>query len=106
MFPPVDPFASGMLSVDENTEIYWETSGHPEGKPAVHLHSGPGGGMRGGYRRRYDPDRYFIVGFEQRGCGLPSRRPEPSTPCVSAPGRQPRRVNPAESSRAGPGRRP
>lgn len=69
MFPPVEPFDSGMLAVDGHTEIYWETSGHPEGKPAVHLHGGPGGGMRGGYRRRYDPDRYLIVGFEQRGCG-------------------------------------
>lgn len=69
MFPPVEPFASGLLAVDDQTEIFWETSGNPHGKPAVHLHGGPGGGMRGGYRRRFDPDRHLIVGFEQRGCG-------------------------------------
>lgn len=69
MFPPVEPFASGLLVVDDDTEIYWETSGTPDGKPAVYLHGGPGGGMRGGYRRRFDPDRYLIVGFDQRGCG-------------------------------------
>lgn len=69
MFPPLEPFASGLLAVDAETEIYWETSGNSQGKPAVHLHGGPGGGMKGGYRRRYDPEHYLVVGFEQRGCG-------------------------------------
>lgn len=58
-----------MLPVDASNSLYWETSGNPEGKPAVHLHGGPGGGIKAGYRRRFDPDRYLIVGFDQRGCG-------------------------------------
>ncbi len=69
MFPPIEPFATGMLPVDNGNVIYWEASGNPEGKPVLHLHGGPGGGMMMGYRRRFDPDQYMIVGFKQRGCG-------------------------------------
>lgn len=69
MFPPLEPFASGMLTVTNGNSIYWESSGNPAGKPVLHLHGGPGGGMRAGYRRWFDPDRHMIVGFEQRGCG-------------------------------------
>ena len=69
MFPPLEPFAAGMLPVDDGHQLYWETSGNPAGKPAVYLHGGPGAGMTSGYRRRFDPDRYLIVGIDQRGCG-------------------------------------
>jgi proline iminopeptidase len=69
VFAPIEPFAHGMLPVGDGNEIYWETSGNPDGKPALHLHGGPGGSMGAGYRRRFDPGRYLIVGFEQRGCG-------------------------------------
>jgi pimeloyl-ACP methyl ester carboxylesterase len=58
-----------MLAVTDGNTIYWESSGNPAGKPVLHLHGGPGGGMRAGYRRRFDPDRHLVVGFEQRGCG-------------------------------------
>jgi len=69
MYPPIEPFASGYLPVSDGNAIYWETSGNPNGKPALHLHGGPGSGMMAGYRRRFDPERYLIAGFEQRGCG-------------------------------------
>ncbi|MFB8003554.1 prolyl aminopeptidase [Nocardia sp. NPDC056000] len=69
MFMPIEPFASGRLPVGDGHEIYWETSGNPDGKPALFLHGGPGAGMGPGYRRRFDPRMYLIVGFEQRGCG-------------------------------------
>lgn len=69
MFPPIEPFATGYLPVGDGNEIYWEASGNPNGTPALHLHGGPGSGMMAGYRRRFDPDRFLIVGFEQRGCG-------------------------------------
>lgn len=69
MFPSVEPFARGMLEVGDGNELYWETSGNPAGKSAVHLNGGPGSAIKSGYRRRFDPDRYLIVGFDQRGCG-------------------------------------
>lgn len=65
-----EPFDHGLLQRPDGASLYWETSGTPNGRPAVYLHGGPGGGLgRGGYRRRFDPARYLIVGFDQRGCG-------------------------------------
>jgi len=58
-----------MLDVGEGQTIYWETSGNPNGKPAVALHGGPGSGSRPGRRRWFDPARYRLVQFDQRGCG-------------------------------------
>jgi proline iminopeptidase len=75
----IEPFASGHLSVDDGNEIYWETSGNPKGKPALYLHGGPGSGISGGYRCHFDPEKFLIVSFEQRGCGR-------SRPRVSEPG--------------------
>lgn len=68
-FPPLDPWDSGMLPVEEGHEIYWECSGNPQGKPALFLHGGPGGGSSPGQRRFFDPQLYKIVLFDQRGCG-------------------------------------
>ena len=70
MHPPIEPYASGMLHRPDGADLYWETSGNPQGKPALYLHGGPGGSLgKGGYRRRFDPAAYFIVGLDQRGCG-------------------------------------
>ena len=60
----------GLLTVADGEQIYWETSGHPAGRPALYLHGGPGSGLKtGGYRRHFDGARYRIVGIDQRGCG-------------------------------------
>jgi proline iminopeptidase len=70
MHPPIEPYASGLLTVPDGDGIYWETAGNPDGVPVLYLHGGPGSGLgAGGYRRRCDPDRHLIVGFDQRGCG-------------------------------------
>jgi proline iminopeptidase len=68
-FPPIEPFATGYLSVSDGNEIYWEASGNPGGKPALYLHGGPGSGLGTGYRRNFDPAQYLIVSLDQRGCG-------------------------------------
>jgi proline iminopeptidase len=69
-FPPVEPFASGLLSVGNGTQIYWETSGNPDGQPVIWLHGGPGSGLgSGGYRRRLDPAKWLIIGIDQRASG-------------------------------------
>jgi proline iminopeptidase len=66
----LDPFESGMLPVEHGAQLYWECSGSPAGVPVLYLHGGPGGGLRtGGYRRWCDPERYLVVGLDQRGCG-------------------------------------
>jgi proline iminopeptidase len=50
-------------------QIYYEQCGNPNGKPAVFLHGGPGGGGSTTVRRFFDPKKYHIVIFDQRGCG-------------------------------------
>lgn len=69
LYPPIQPFASGHLDVGDNHRIRWETAGNPEGRPALFLHGGPGGGYHADHRRLFDPDHYMIVLFDQRGCG-------------------------------------
>jgi proline iminopeptidase len=69
LYPPIEPHASGLLDVGDGHRIYWETSGNPDGKPAVFLHGGPGSGTHPLQRRMFDPNAYRIVLFDQRGCG-------------------------------------
>lgn len=68
-YPPLEPYASGLLEVGDGNAIYWEESGNPDGKPAVFLHGGPGGGTVPLMRQYFDPARYRIVLLDQRGCG-------------------------------------
>ena len=69
LYPPIEPYNSGMLRVSVVHEIYYEESGNPHGKPAVFLHGGPGGGTDPGMRRFFNPKHYRIVLLDQRGCG-------------------------------------
>lgn len=70
MFQKLEVRETGLLDVGGGHRIYWEESGNPDGIPAVYLHGGPGAGLGpGGYRRRFDPDRFRIIGLDQRGCG-------------------------------------
>lgn len=68
-FPPIEPYASGMLDVGDGHRVYWEASGNPDGIPALFLHGGPGSGCSVNQRRFFDPARYNAVLFDQRGCG-------------------------------------
>ncbi len=68
-YPEIHPYAQGMLEVGSGHRIYFEESGNPKGKPVVFLHGGPGGGTDPKQRRFFDPERYRIVLFDQRGCG-------------------------------------
>jgi proline iminopeptidase len=69
LYPEIEPFESGMLDVGDGHQIYWERVGTKGAKPAVFLHGGPGGGFSPAHRRLFDPARYEIVLFDQRGCG-------------------------------------
>jgi proline iminopeptidase len=68
-YPEIAPFDSGRLAVDAPHEIYFEQYGNPAGKPALFVHGGPGGGTTPAQARFWDPSRYRIVLFDQRGCG-------------------------------------
>ena len=69
LYPPIAPYESGMLDVGDGHSIYYERCGTPGAKPAVFLHGGPGGGIAPEHRRLFDPARYDVLLFDQRGCG-------------------------------------
>lgn len=69
LYRPIEPYATGMLDVGDGHSIYYERTGTPGGKPAVFLHGGPGGGISPDHRRLFDPARYDLLLFDQRGCG-------------------------------------
>ncbi|MDB6087440.1 MAG: pip [Gammaproteobacteria bacterium] len=68
-YPPIEPYRSGRLVVDAIHTLYWEECGNPAGVPVVFLHGGPGAGCSPDQRRFFDPQRYRIVLFDQRGAG-------------------------------------
>ncbi|MFT4217650.1 MAG: prolyl aminopeptidase [Micropruina sp.] len=78
LYPDVEPYLAGRLDVGDGHSLYWEECGNPTGKPVVFVHGGPGGGCSPLHRRFFDPARYRIVLYDQRGCGR-------STPHASAP---------------------
>jgi proline iminopeptidase len=69
LYPEIEPYETGMLDVGDGHRLYWELSGNPNGKPVVFLHGGPGGGSSPEHRRQFNPDKYKILVFDQRGCG-------------------------------------
>jgi proline iminopeptidase len=68
-YPAIKAYKSGFLRVSPVHELYFEESGNPKGKPVVFLHGGPGGGTDPKMRRFFNPKRYRIVLFDQRGSG-------------------------------------
>tara|TARA_Y100001936_G_C16060377_1_gene663775 strand:+ start:1193 stop:2155 length:963 start_codon:yes stop_codon:yes gene_type:complete len=68
LFPPIEPYDTGFLKKGKH-EIYYEQCGNPNGKPAIFLHGGPGGGCGSLSRRFFNPKKYRIILFDQRGCG-------------------------------------
>ncbi len=69
LYPSIEPFASERLKVTGGHEIYVEQSGNPVGIPIVFVHGGPGGGTSPIQRRFFNPAKYRIILFDQRGCG-------------------------------------
>ena len=69
LYPPIEPYETGMLDVGDGHTLYWERCGTPGGKPAVFLHGGPGSGCSPTQRQQFDPAKYDVLLFDQRGCG-------------------------------------
>lgn len=68
-FPAIRPYSTGHISVTEPHQLYVEESGNPEGIPLLFVHGGPGGGTRVSDRCFFDPEKYRIILFDQRGSG-------------------------------------
>jgi proline iminopeptidase len=69
LYPHIEPYRSGQIQLDDIHSMYWEQSGNPDGIPVVFLHGGPGAGTIPAHRRFFDPEKYCIVVFDQRGAG-------------------------------------
>ncbi|WP_088890789.1 prolyl aminopeptidase [Leptolyngbya ohadii] len=69
LYETIEPYATGTLKVSDLHTLYYEEVGNPEGKPIVFLHGGPGGGIDPFHRRFFDPQKWRVILFDQRGCG-------------------------------------
>ncbi|KIL67652.1 hypothetical protein M378DRAFT_269450 [Amanita muscaria Koide BX008] len=81
MYPVPQPFEVGALKVSDLHTLYYEVSGKSDGNPVVFLHGGPGGGTEPTDRAFFNPEKYKIVLFDQRGSGksTPSASTEENT---------------------------
>lgn len=69
LFPKIEPWQAGKIPVEQAHEIYFEQCGNPDGVPLLHLHGGPGSGHEEMDRQFYNPDKWRIIIFDQRGAG-------------------------------------
>ena len=69
LYPEIEPFETGHLDVGDGHVVYWERVGTRGATPAVFLHGGPGGTISPKHRRLFDPAKYDVILFDQRGCG-------------------------------------
>eukprot|EP00578_Thalassiosira_sp_NH16_P016889 CAMPEP_0181120470 /NCGR_PEP_ID=MMETSP1071-20121207/24175_1 /TAXON_ID=35127 /ORGANISM="Thalassiosira sp., Strain NH16" /LENGTH=369 /DNA_ID=CAMNT_0023205131 /DNA_START=173 /DNA_END=1282 /DNA_ORIENTATION=+ len=69
LYPEIECYQSGHLDVGDGHKLYYDVSGNPSGIPAIFLHGGPGGGISPRVRRFFNPEKYMIVIFDQRGSG-------------------------------------
>lgn len=69
LYPDIKPYQEHRIEVQPPHNLYVEESGNPDGIPVLFLHGGPGAGTESYHRRFFDPEKYRIVLFDQRGCG-------------------------------------
>lgn len=74
-YPDIEPFSHQLLATNQTLSdggchhVYVEQCGNPDGIPIIFLHGGPGSGCRPQHRCYFDPDKFHIILFDQRGCG-------------------------------------
>lgn len=76
LFPKISSYQQEWLKVGDGHQLYIEQSGNPNGIPVLYLHGGPGGGCNKNHRRYFDPSKYRIILFDQRGCGRSKPSPD------------------------------
>lgn len=62
-------FADGQLDVGDGHAIYWRAHGNPDAPVVLIVHGGPGGALNVSWAKFFDPSRWRVVLFDQRGCG-------------------------------------
>lgn len=70
IYPEISPYRTGFVDVSAGHSVHYALSGTPDGTPVLLLHGGPGSGLSTTARRYFDPEKYHIIQFDQRGCGL------------------------------------
>ncbi|WP_054007792.1 prolyl aminopeptidase [Cypionkella psychrotolerans] len=73
LYPPIETYATGIIDVGDGDMVRYEACGTKSATPAVVLHGGPSGSMTATQRRFFDPARYGVFLFDQRGCGGSTR---------------------------------
>ncbi len=69
LYQELQPYVVHSLAVEPPHVLHVEECGNPEGLPVLFVHGGPGAGCEDYHRRYFDPQRYRIILFDQRGCG-------------------------------------
>ena len=69
LYPAIEPYNHGYLQVSGGHDIYFEQCGNPQGSPVLYVHGGPGAGCDADDRRFFNPEKYRVILFDQRGCG-------------------------------------
>ncbi len=76
LYPQLEPYVNHTIEVEPPHKLHVEECGNPSGIPVVFLHGGPGSGCEAYHRRFFNPDKYRIILFDQRGCGRSSPHAE------------------------------
>lgn len=76
LYPDIKPYRTQRIKVSPPHELYVEESGNPQGIPVLFVHGGPGGGTSPSNRCFFDPEKFRIILFDQRGAGQSSPHAE------------------------------
>lgn len=68
LYPEIEAFESNVLELNSGHKVYFEQAGNKSGIPVIFLHGGPGSGCSENHRRYFNPEKYRIILFDQRGC--------------------------------------
>lgn len=74
LYPEIEPFDSGFLETSSSHQVYYEQVGNPNAPAIIFLHGGPGSGCNENHRRYFNPDKYRVILFDQRGCNRSTPR--------------------------------
>ncbi len=68
LYPELEPFSTDVLEFESGHSVYFEQAGNESGIPVIFFHGGPGSGCNENHRRYFNPEKYHIILFDQRGC--------------------------------------